>query len=149
VFDVENQVRFTCKMRPEVFKVLDLIQQHGRAFATGHSTPAETMMLLEEARKTWHRTHRRDACDAYAHRHGRRLNKASRGCRGVHRVRYNGLIVSNKQFTIRAVLRPEVRSGASSSDLGQAHGPLLWQNGDPSVRRADNPRREVRRASGE
>jgi hypothetical protein len=36
---------------PEVLEVLDLIAEHGLTLATGHVTPAETIMILQEARK--------------------------------------------------------------------------------------------------
>jgi hypothetical protein len=36
---------------PEVIEVLDLIAEHGLTLATGHVTPEETLMILEEARK--------------------------------------------------------------------------------------------------
>jgi hypothetical protein len=36
---------------PEVLEVLDLIAEHGLTLATGHVTPAETITILQEARK--------------------------------------------------------------------------------------------------
>jgi hypothetical protein len=36
---------------PETLEVLDLIAEHGLTLATGHVTPEETLMILEEARK--------------------------------------------------------------------------------------------------
>ena len=62
-FDAENQVRFSKenrpfvsvsrngKLLPEVNEVLDLIAKHRLTLATGHSTPAEGLMLIREAKK--------------------------------------------------------------------------------------------------
>ena len=62
-FDSENQVRFNKETRPfvavskdgrllpEVLEVLDLIARHKLVLATGHSTPAEDLMLVREAKK--------------------------------------------------------------------------------------------------
>ena len=36
---------------PETLEVLDLVAEHGLSLATGHVTPEETLMILEEARK--------------------------------------------------------------------------------------------------
>ncbi len=62
-FDAENQVKFSRESRPfvsiskngallpEVGAVLDLIAKHKLTLATGHSTPAEVLMLVREARR--------------------------------------------------------------------------------------------------
>ena len=62
-FDAENQVRFSKETRPfvsvskagellpDVKTVLGLIAKHNRVLATGHSSAAEGLMLLREARK--------------------------------------------------------------------------------------------------
>jgi hypothetical protein len=62
-FDAENQVRFSKENRPfviisregrllpEVSKVLDIIARHDLVLATGHSSPAEDILLIEEARR--------------------------------------------------------------------------------------------------
>lgn len=62
-FDAENQVRFSRESRPfvsvsrngallpEVNGVLDLIARHRLTLATGHSTPAEVLLLVREARR--------------------------------------------------------------------------------------------------
>jgi len=39
------------RLLPEVLEVLDLIAQHDLTLATGHVTPEETLMILDEARK--------------------------------------------------------------------------------------------------
>jgi hypothetical protein len=61
-FDAENQVRYSKENRPyvpvsrngallpEVLEVLDLIAKHKLTLATGHSSPAEVLMLVREAR---------------------------------------------------------------------------------------------------
>jgi hypothetical protein len=62
-FDAENQVKFSKEQRPfasvsrngkllpEVLQVLDLIAKHDLVLATGHSTSAEDLLLVEEARR--------------------------------------------------------------------------------------------------
>jgi len=62
-FDAENQVRYSKEMRPfvsvskggellpDVKTVIGLIAKHGLVLATGHSTPAEDLMLLREGRQ--------------------------------------------------------------------------------------------------
>ncbi len=60
-FDAENQVKYSKESRPfvsiakagkllpEVLEVLDLISKHDLVLATGHSSPAETRLLLTAA----------------------------------------------------------------------------------------------------
>ncbi|MBI3679330.1 MAG: hypothetical protein HY235_02920 [Acidobacteria bacterium] len=62
-FDSENQVKSNNESRPyvsvsrsgsllpEVLEVLDLIARHKLVLATGHSTPAEVLMLIREAKR--------------------------------------------------------------------------------------------------
>jgi hypothetical protein len=62
-FDAENQVRVSQENRPsvavsrngallpEVVQVIGLIAKHGLVLATGHSSPAEVLMLLREGRR--------------------------------------------------------------------------------------------------
>jgi hypothetical protein len=62
-FDAENQVRYSKESRPfvsvsrdgdllpAVKEVLALIAKHGLVLATGHSAPAEGLMLLREGRR--------------------------------------------------------------------------------------------------
>ena len=62
-FDAENQVKVSKETRPfvrvsrsgtllpEVLEILDLIAKHQLVLATGHSSPAEGLMLVREARK--------------------------------------------------------------------------------------------------
>jgi hypothetical protein len=62
-FDAENQVRYSKESRPfvrvskdgqllpEVFEVLALIAKNKLTLATGHSSPAEDLMLIREARR--------------------------------------------------------------------------------------------------
>jgi hypothetical protein len=62
-FDAENQVRFSKEKRPfvpvsrggellpDVRQVIGLIAKHGLVLATGHSSPQEVILLLQEARR--------------------------------------------------------------------------------------------------
>jgi NAD(P)-dependent dehydrogenase (short-subunit alcohol dehydrogenase family) len=62
-FDAENQVRYSKEARPfvrvsrdgellpEVKEVIALIARHGLVLATGHSSPAEVMMLVREGQR--------------------------------------------------------------------------------------------------
>jgi len=62
-FDAENQVRVSKESRPfvsvsrggkllpEVIDVMDLIAKHNLVLATGHSSPAEDLLLIQEAKK--------------------------------------------------------------------------------------------------
>jgi hypothetical protein len=62
-FDAENQVRFSREQRPfvpvsrggellpDVRQVIGLIAKHGLVLATGHSSPQEVLLLLQEARR--------------------------------------------------------------------------------------------------
>jgi len=62
-FDAENQVRFSNEKRPfvavsrngvllpEVLEVLSIMGREKLALATGHSSPAENLMLIRQARK--------------------------------------------------------------------------------------------------
>ena len=62
-FDAENQVRFSKESRPfvsvsrdgellpAVKEVIALIAKHGLVLATGHSTPAEVLLLVDEGRR--------------------------------------------------------------------------------------------------
>jgi hypothetical protein len=62
-FDAENQVRYSKENRPfvsvsrngellpDVKAVIGVIAKHGLVLATGHSSPAEGLMLLREARQ--------------------------------------------------------------------------------------------------
>jgi uncharacterized protein DUF6282 len=63
-FDAENQVRYSKEERPfvrvaqngallaEVKSVIGVIAKHGLVLATGHTSPAEALLLLEEGRRT-------------------------------------------------------------------------------------------------
>jgi hypothetical protein len=62
-FDAENQVRFSREQRPfvpvsrggellpDVRQVIGLIAKHGLVLATGHSSPQEVLLLLQEGRR--------------------------------------------------------------------------------------------------
>jgi hypothetical protein len=139
-FDAENQVRFSKetrpfvavssggRLRPEVLEVLDLVREHGLVLATGHSTPAETRMLIAEARKR--------GIDRILVTHAMlspvnmtidRMKEAA-GMGAYIEFVYNGLIGPNRQFTIeqyaQAIRQIGPRHCIPSSDLGQANNPL-------------------------
>jgi hypothetical protein len=38
------------KLLPEVLEVLDVVAKHGLSLATGHSSPAESLMIIQEAK---------------------------------------------------------------------------------------------------
>jgi hypothetical protein len=139
-FDAENQVRFSKesrpfvaissggRLRPEVLEVLDIIRENGLVLATGHSTPAETRMLITEARKR--------GIDRILVTHAMLspVNmtidqmKDAAGLGAVIEFIYNGLIGANRQFTIeqyaQAIRQIGPRHCILSSDLGQASNPL-------------------------
>src|SRR3989454_1739919 len=139
-FDAENQVRFSKenrpfvsvsrngKLLPEVHEVLQLIAQNKLVLATGHSSPAEDLLLIRDAKRA--------GVDHIVVTHamlppvGMNLEQMREAVRlGAYlEFVYNALIGPNKVFdvpeyaqTIRAV-GPE--HCILSSDLGQAGNPL-------------------------
>ena len=139
-FDAENQVRYSKESRPfvsvskdgsllpAVREVLALIASHGLTLATGHSSPAEDLMLIREARRM--------GITRIVVTHGmlppvgmsiEQMREAARMGAYIEFV-YNALIGVTKAFelpeyanAIRAV-GPE--HCILSSDLGQAGNPL-------------------------
>ena len=71
-YDAENQVRYSKENRPfvpvarkgellpEVMEVLRIIAQHRLVLATGHSSPAEDLMLIRAAKQRGHPKYRGD-----------------------------------------------------------------------------------------
>src|SRR3989454_11910185 len=139
-FDAENQVRFSKETRPfvsvsrngellpEVHEVLQLIARNTLVLATGHSSPAEDLLLIRDAKRA--------GVDHIVVTHamlppvGMNLEQMREAVRlGAYlEFVYNALIGPNKVFdvpeyaqTIRAV-GPE--HCILSSDLGQAGNPL-------------------------
>jgi hypothetical protein len=139
-FDAENQVRYSKENRPfvpvsrdgallpEVKEVLDLIARHNLTLATGHSSPAEDLMLIREA----NRAGVRRIVVTHAMLPPVRMNvaqmKEAAGLGAYLEFVYNALIGPGKSLTIEeyaAALRavgPEYC--ILSSDLGQAGNPL-------------------------
>ena len=139
-FDAENQVRYSKESRPfvrvskegtllpEVREVLALIAKNKLTLATGHSSPAEDLMLIREARRM--------GITSIVVTHAmlppvgmsiEQMREAARLGAYIEFV-YNALIGSTKAFelpeyagAIRAV-GPE--HCILSSDLGQAGNPL-------------------------
>jgi hypothetical protein len=139
-FDAENQVRYSKESRPfvgvskdgkllpEVLEVLALIAKNKLTLATGHSSPAEDLMLIREARRA--------GITSIVVTHGMlppvgmtvaQMREAA-GLGAYIEFVYNALIGATKAFelpeyaaAIRAV-GPE--HCILSSDLGQAGNPL-------------------------
>ena len=139
-FDAENQVRYSKeprpfarvskdgKLLPEVLEVLALIAKNKLTLATGHSSPAEDLMLIREARRA--------GITSIVVTHGMlppvgmtvaQMREAA-GLGAYIEFVYNALIGATKAFelpeyaaAIRAV-GPE--NCILSSDLGQAGNPL-------------------------
>jgi uncharacterized protein DUF6282 len=139
-FDAENQVRYSKESRPfvrvskdgallpEVREVLALIASHGLTLATGHSSPAEDLMLIREARRA--------GITRIVVTHGMippvgmsvdQMREAA-GLGAYIEFVYNALIGATKAFEL-----PEYASAIRavgpehcilSSDLGQAGNPL-------------------------
>ena len=139
-FDSENQVRFSKENRPfvsisrggallpEVKEVIGLIAKHQLTLATGHSTPAEVLMLIREARAQGVQrivvTH---AMLAPVQMSIAQMREAVQLGAKLEFV-YNALIGPNKMFEIgqyaEAIRQVGVNACILSSDLGQAGNPL-------------------------
>ena len=139
-FDAENQVRYSKENRPfvpvsrdgallpEVKEVIGLIARHNLVLATGHSSPAEDLMLIREARGAGVR----HIVVTHAMLPPVRMNvdqmKEAAGLGAYVEFVYNALIGRSPALTIggyAAALRavgPEYC--ILSSDLGQAGNPL-------------------------
>ena len=139
-FDAENQVRYSKENRPfvpvsrdgallpEVKEVIGLIARHNLVLATGHSSPAEGLMLIREARSAGVR----HIVVTHAMLPPVRMNvdqmKEAAGLGAYVEFVYNALIGRSPALTIggcAAALRavgPE--HCILSSDLGQAGNPL-------------------------
>lgn len=139
-FDAENAVRdskedrpFVAvsrsgKLLPEVIEVIRIIARDGLTLATGHSTPAEDLLLIEEAKKAGVQnvivTH---AMLAPVRMNVEQMREAARLGAKLEFV-YNALIGPNKMFEMadyaKAIRAVGVESCFLSSDLGQAGNPL-------------------------
>jgi len=139
-FDAENQVRYSKESRPfvavskdgkllpEVREVLALIAKNKLTLATGHSSPAEDLMLIREARRA--------GITSIVVTHGMlppvgmtvaQMRKAA-GLGAYIEFVYNALIGATKAFEIpeyaRAIRAVGPEHCILSSDLGQAGNPL-------------------------
>ena len=139
-FDAENQVRFSKESRPfvavsrngallpEVKEVLDLIAKHNLVLATGHSTPAESLMTIREAkaRGVKHIVVTHPAIDPVRMSNAQMKEAAAMGAYLE--------FVTNAVIGISAIYKPAeyaamIRAAGPefvilSSDLGQAGNPL-------------------------
>jgi hypothetical protein len=139
-FDAENEVRDRGEKRPfvavsrggellpEVREVIRVIARDKLTLATGHSTPAETMLLLAEARRAGvermivtHAMLRPVRMSVAQMREAARLG-------GKIEFVYNALIGVNKMFELKeyvdAIRAVGVENCFLSSDLGQAGNPV-------------------------
>ena len=139
-FDAENQVRFSKENRPfvsvsksgallpEVLSVLDIIAKRGLILATGHSSPAEVLLLIREAK--------RRGIDRIIVTHGMlppvsmtpaQMRDAGQLGAKVEFV-YNAMIGPNKAYEMADCVHAIREIGPEhcfiSSDLGQAGNPL-------------------------
>ena len=139
-FDAENQVRYSKGNRPfvpvsrngallpEVKEVLALIARHNLTLATGHSTPAEDLMLVREARRLGVRS----IVVTHAMLPPVRMNvvqmQEAAGEGAYLEFVYNALIGPSKAFDIKEYAAALRAVGPAhcilSSDLGQANNPL-------------------------
>jgi hypothetical protein len=139
-FDAENQVRYSKenrpfvsvsrdgKLLPEVNAVLDLISKYQLTLATGHSSPAEVLLLIREAR--------RRGVERIVVTHGMlppvamtpvEMREAASMGAFVEFV-YNAMIGASKAYSMAqcadAIRQVGPEHCILSSDLGQAGNPL-------------------------
>jgi hypothetical protein len=139
-FDSEAQVRYSKENRPwvsvskdgellpEVKRVIGVIAKNNLVMATGHSTPAENLLLIREALKQGVKhivvTH---AMIAPIHMNLAQMQDAAKLGAYVEFV-YNGLIGPYKEFTFadyaKAIRGIGPAHAILSSDLGQVQNPL-------------------------
>lgn len=139
-FDAENQVTFSKEKRPfvsvtkngtllpEVKEVIALAAKHGLTLETGHSSAAEGLLIVTEARKAGVRnvvvTH---AMLKPVHMTVAQMKQAADAGAWIEFV-YNALIGPNKEFDFgdyaKAIRGVGVEHCILSSDLGQAGNPL-------------------------
>jgi hypothetical protein len=139
-FDAENQVRYSKENRPfvsvsrngellpEVKEVIGIIAKNQLTLATGHSTPAEVLMLIREARRQGvERIVVTHAMLAPVQMSVPQMQEAVKLGAKLEFV-YNALIGPSKMFEIGdyagAIRKVGVDACILSSDLGQAGNPL-------------------------
>jgi hypothetical protein len=139
-FDSENHVRVTKESRPfvsvsrngsllpEVLQVFEIIAKRNLVLATGHSTPAEVLMMIREAKKRGVNsivvTH---AMIKYVAMSPQQIQEAARLGVMVEFVA-NGILGLNKEFEARTYASTMKQTGWDSvilsSDFGQQGNPL-------------------------
>jgi hypothetical protein len=139
-FDAENQVRYSKENRPfvsvarngallpEVREIIALIAKHKLTLETGHSSPAEGLLLVREARRAGVEhivvTH---AALAPVHMSIAQMKEAAAAGAYLEFV-YNALIGPNREFTFAEYAKMLRAVGPAhcilSSDLGQAANPV-------------------------
>lgn len=139
-FDAENQVRYSKEKRPfvavskngqllpEVKQAIAVVAKHQLTLETGHSSAAECLLLIREARKQGVRhivvTH---GMLAPVQMSLEQMREAAQLGAYIEFV-YNALIGPNKAFEMRdyvkAIRELGPKSCILSSDLGQAGNPL-------------------------
>ena len=139
-FDAENQVRYSKETRPfaavtrngdllpEVREVMALAAKHGLTLETGHSSAAECLTIVREARRAGVKnvvvTH---AMLAPIHMSVAQMKEAAGMGAWIEFV-YNALIGPNRELTFEDYARAIGEVGAAhcvlSSDLGQAANPV-------------------------
>jgi len=139
-FDAENQVRYSKESRPfvavskdgqllpEVKEVLAIVGRNKLTLATGHSSPAEVLLLIREARRAG--VERIVVTHAMLPPVKMSVDqmKAAAGLGAYLEFVYNALIGPNKVFDIQEYAAAIRAVGPAhcilSSDLGQAGNPL-------------------------
>jgi hypothetical protein len=139
-FDAENQVRYSKENRPfvpvsrngellpEVREVIALAAKHGLTLETGHSSAAECLAIIREARRAGVKnvivTH---AMLAPIHMTVAQMKQAAGMGAWIEFV-YNALIGPNREFTFEQYAKAIGEIGPAhcilSSDLGQAVNPV-------------------------
>jgi uncharacterized protein DUF6282 len=139
-FDAENQVRYSKEnrpfvsvsregqLRPEVLEVLGIIARKKLTLATGHSSPAEDLMLVREARRLGvERIVVTHAMLPPVRMSVEQMKQAAAAGAYLEFV-YNALIGPNKVFQMPEYAAAIRAVGPAycilSSDLGQAGNPL-------------------------
>jgi hypothetical protein len=139
-FDAENQVRYSKENRPfvsvsrdgrllpEVGEVLDLIAKYKLTLATGHSSPAEDLLLIREARRRG--IDRIIVTHAMLPPVGMTVDQMREAAQagGLIEFVYNATIGPNKAYDMAqcagAIRKVGPEYCVLSSDLGQAGNPL-------------------------
>lgn len=138
-FDAENQVRFSKESRPfvavarggellpEAKQVIATAVKYGLTVETGHSSPAEGLLIVREARRQGARVVVTHAMLAPVHMTIADMQAAAREGTYVEFV-YNGLTGAGKEFEIgdyaKAIRAVGVEHCILASDLGQAGNPV-------------------------